>query len=222
MRTDKKTAIKLRQSGKSYNEISKFLHVPKSTLSTWLKNLTISVNIKKYNISKAKQIWANNIIAYNKNRAEKLRKAAIDIQLEAKEEIKKININELKLLGIALYWAEGYNRAKWNALFCNSNPSIVKIMMKFFREICKVPENKFRPQVQIHPNISKEEAENYWSQITNLDKSLFVKPLLQISKASKRRRPHNILPYGTFRVGIADSKVLYKIKGWISALSEIQ
>lgn len=91
-------------------------------------------------------------------------------------------------------------------------------MMRFFREVCKIPEDRFRPQVQIHPNISAEQSENYWANITGLKRNSFLKPLLQISKSSKQKRPKNRLPYGTFRIGIADTKVLHKIKGWIQGL----
>lgn len=220
MRKDKNKAIELRKTGHSYNEISKFLNIPKSTLSLWLKDLKMSQEIKGNNIFASKRIWARNITQYNKLRAQKAREAAVEIQLNATREFSQLNKNDLKLVGTALYWAEGYNRAKYNALFCNSDPRMVKLMMRFFREICNVPEEKFRPQVQIHKNISALEAENYWSSIIGLDKKMFSKPISQIPKSSTNKRPHNILPYGTFRVRIADAKVLYRIKGLIAGLAQ--
>ncbi|MBI5412915.1 hypothetical protein HZA42_01030, partial [Candidatus Peregrinibacteria bacterium] len=219
MRKDKEKAIELRKQGKSYNEINKILQIPKSTLSLWLKSLDTSEVIKNDNLTRAKEIWRQNIIKYNKARAFKAQCNAKTIRLTAANEIKELNKDDLKLIGVALYWAEGYNRAKWSALFCNSDPRMVKLIMRFFREICEVPENLFRPQVQIHSNISSQEAETYWSQISNLNKSQFGKPLMQLSKSSQRKRPPRILPYGTFRIGIANVNVLHKIKGWIEGLA---
>lgn len=220
MQTIKIQAIKLRKDGKSYNEINKILKIPKSTLSTWLKKFSFSEEIKNKNISASKKIWAQNITKYNKERSQKAILASKQIENEAASEIPSLNKTMLKIVGSALYWAEGYKKSRWELLFCNSDPTMVKLMMQFFREVCKVPEDKFRPQVQIHPNIDRETAENYWANIANLDKKIFRKSLMQISKSSKQKKPRNTLPYGTFRIGVANSKVLSRIKGWIKGLSQ--
>ncbi len=47
MHNNKEKAIQLRKLGKSYNEITKALNVPKSTLSTWLKDIIIPAKIKE-------------------------------------------------------------------------------------------------------------------------------------------------------------------------------
>lgn len=220
MNPNKAKAIRLRIAGNSYNEIRKKIDVAKSTLSSWLKDLPISSTIRKNNILAAKTVWARNITLYNKSRALQARLRAHHIESEAARDISPFSKRELKLVGIALYWAEGYKKAKWSALFCNSDPRMVLLMMRFFREICRVPDEKFRPQVQIHPNVSREEAEKYWSKIIRLPMHTFRKPLMQVSKSSKYRRPPHTLPYGTFRIGIADVQVLYKIRGWIKGISE--
>ena len=195
------------------------LGISKSTLSSWLKLLPVSQNIKIKNISKSKIMWAKNITAYNKKRAAQSNLKREELETLASYEIDHLSERELKIIGAALYWAEGYKRTKWNPLFSNSDPHMVKLMMRFFREICQVPENRFRPQVQTHPNVSVEEAEKYWSKITYLEKKQFRKPLIQLSKSSQQKRPKNRLPYGTFRIGVAETKVLCKIKGWIRGLS---
>lgn len=220
MRSDKNRAIELRKAGKSYNKISRFLNIPKSTLSTWLKNFPFSYKIKERNIFRAQKIWSQNITKYNLQRAQKARDSAMLLQIKSAEEIFFSQI-DLKVIGTVIYWCEGYKRTRWVPVFCNSDPILVKIMMKFFRDICKVPDEKFRPQVQIHPNVSRLEAENYWSEITQLEKKLFINPLMQIPKSSQKKRPPHRLPYGTFRIGIADSTVLNRIKGWINGLSQI-
>lgn len=220
MKKDRIQAIRLRQEGKSYSEIYKILGIPKSTLSTWLQKIASSEKIKQTNILKAKKIWANNITQYNKKRARERNTAAKNLQLSSKKEIALLTKHELKLIGIALYWAEGYKRTKWSPMFCNSNALMVKIMMRFFREICGVSENRFRPQVQIHPNVSREDAEKHWSNIVQIERIFFVKPLIQLSGSSKQKRPFNRLPFGTFRVRIADSSVINKLKGWIEGISQ--
>lgn len=217
MKQDKIRAIKLRKQGKSYNDINRLIGVPKSTLSYWLKDVKLSKKVENSIIKKARRKWAKNITEYNIKRAKIARKNRLKMQDSASKEISKLSKKDLKLIGTALYWAEGYKKTNWQVLFCNSDPEMVKIMIRFFREICKIDKNKFRPNVQIHLNISENTAKKYWSKIVNLPVNSFKTTLYQ-SKASKGRRPKNSLPYGTFRLGINDVKLVNKIKGWITGL----
>ncbi|MBU4350934.1 hypothetical protein KKD19_06430 [Patescibacteria group bacterium] len=140
------------------------------------------------------------------------------IQKKSSKEINKISKKELKLIGTALYWAEGYKKTNWTLVFCNSDPDIIKIIMRFFRETCKVPEKKFKVKVQIHPNIPEMAAKKYWSKVAKLSISKFRKSLKQLPKSSKSKRKFNTLPYGTFRISISDVRLVNKIKGWIKGI----
>lgn len=216
---NKKQAIKLRKFGLSYNVISKKLKVAKGTLSYWFKDLAVSDQIKKDNISKAKRKWADNLIAYNKGRSLKARQNWEDTQKVAEKQVKSVSDRELFLIGVALYWAEGYKKGNWNVIFCNADPGTNCVMMEFFRKICKVPEEKIKAQVQIHRNIEADGSIRYWSRLIKLPVSHFLKPMYQVSKASKFRRG-NTLPYGTLRIKINDVLLVNKIKGWIRGLSK--
>ena len=111
MRNDKDTAIKLRKQGKSYNEISQQINIPKGTLSYWFNNEKFSSSIKQKLIKKTSQIWADNITNYNKNRAKKIQEYHLGNQNRIANDIKKLSSYELKVLGTALYWAEGGKEA---------------------------------------------------------------------------------------------------------------
>ncbi len=219
MRIEKDKAIALRKSGRSYNHISQTLRVPKSTLSGWFRNLKISERVRDKNITKARQIWAQNITVYNKRRSLERRAEWLKTQAIAASEVGRLSKRELLLVGTALYWAEGYKKSNWNLVFCNSDPTMVKIALRFFIEICKVPRRKIKVKVQIHPNISQELAEQYWSKIIRLSKKQFLKPIHQVSKSSKNVRNNN-LPYGTFRIMINDVRIVNRIKGWINGLAK--
>jgi hypothetical protein len=215
----KEIAIQLRLTGKSYNEIVRIIKVSKGTLSYWFKGNKQLEKIKKDNISRAKKQWAKNITKYNKKRSKLCRLAWKKEQARARRDIISINNKELLLLGTALYWAEGYKRGNWSVIFCNSDPDINKIMMRYFVKICKIPKNKIRIQIHLHDDNKYQQAINYWSKIIHLPKIQFQKPMLLKSKASKGKMPHR-LPHGTLRIRINDVELLNKIKGWISALIE--
>jgi len=219
MRSDKKTAIKLRREGKSYNEINKILDIPKSTLSGWFRDLRFSKDIKIKLINDAKKKWACNITNYNKRRAALILEKTDKIQLMESKKIRGISERERWLLGTALYWAEGSKRVRWQARFTNSDPNMIKFIMSYFRNTCKIKEEKFRLTLQIHSNVSEKEAKQYWSGIAGIPTVQFYKTLNATSKTSKNKREPKRLPYGTLRISIADVNIINKIKGWIKGLA---
>lgn len=216
----KDKSLRLRKLGKSYNEINKILGVPKSTLSTWLKELPLSEKVKNKNIKQAKVIWARNITRYNKRRADEYKKKSVELLSNYSKEVPVINEKSLFWLGLALFWAEGGKREKWSVRFVNSNPVIIRTIMLFFRKICKISDSKITLVMHLYPQIDEDTAKKYWSQITGLQIAQFRKTQNQISKASKYVRPINRLPYGTLHINIGDSILNKKLKGWIFGLSE--
>lgn len=98
---------------------------------------------------------------------------------------------------------------------------MIKLIMKFFKNICNIPENKFWVNVQIHSNISEEKAKIFWSRISGIPLAQFGKTQTMISKSSKFKKPPNTLPYGTFGIEVSDVNLVNRIKGWILGLSKV-
>jgi hypothetical protein len=180
-----------------------------------LSDLPLSRIVKKKNLAKAKLIWAKNITQFNKKRSKEYKiKSAKEIKRYANE-IGKINKNELFYLGLGLFMAEGGRREKWMIRFVNSDPEIIKIIMKFFRKVCNVKNGDFRLRIHLHNNISNNKATKYWSEIAGVTINQFWQPQIIQSKASRQKRPYNCLPYGTLHITIMNAKLVRKIKGWI-------
>lgn len=207
-------AINLRKKGKSYNEICKLSGIPKSTLSSWLKNLPLSKVVKKNKINLAKLIWSKNIIKYNKQRSKLYQVKVKKILNKYSKEIPKINNQALFWIGLSLFWAEGGKREKWALKFVNSDAKMIQIMMKFFRKICKIPDEKIKLRIHLYPNMDEEKTKKYWSQIAKLPLKNFYSSQTQISKSSKNKRAPNRLPYGTLHMSICDANLVKKMKGW--------
>jgi predicted transcriptional regulator len=225
MRKDKVIAIKLRKSGKSYSQINRLLGVPKSTLSYWLKDLVIS-KIAQGKINKrAYEKSIKSLIKRNKNQTFLARERAEKIKKEAKQEFLKFFKDPLFIAGVSLYWAEGYKKgahgSKWKSVdFANSDPEMIKIMMKFFRKFCEVEENRFRIQLISHPNINLNKAIEFWSIKTNISRKQFIKTSSKISIYSKGKRDKKTLTNGTVHIRISDVKLFFRIIGWIEGLKD--
>lgn len=216
MRKDKNKALKLRLTGKSYSEISKELKIPKSTLSFWLKNVIIDSVSRKKLQARAYEAGLKALLLRNKQQTIEAKQRARSISVLASEEIKNLASNELKLIGCALYLGEGGKTGN-RVDFTNSNGNIIKIMVKFFREVCKVKTEKFRVQLALHEEKNIKSAQKYWSDITGIPINQFIKTSLSISKRSKKRRG-NLLPFGTIQVRIFDVKLFHTIQGWIQGI----
>lgn len=103
MRNDKAKAVQLRKQGKTYNEINRLLHIPKSTLSGWFNGLEIPERIKKRLWNNAQKKWAQSITNYNKKRALDSLIRTKQSQETIAKDIGRLTRRELMLIGTALF-----------------------------------------------------------------------------------------------------------------------
>lgn len=212
---ERKLARKLRQeNGFSINEICRKLGVSKSSVSLWIRDINLtpiqSQNLFKRSVN-AEVIEKRRLTRLSKENAR--RQIVID---GSRGEIRKISNNELFLIGIALYWAEGSKTRRGIVEFSNSDPRLIEIMMKFFKEICSVPSEKFRGHIHLHEHLSIKNAEKYWSKISKISVQQFFKTSNQHNKASKNKK--DSLPFGTFSIYVCSTELFLKIKGWMEGL----
>ena len=214
---EKRQARKLRVRGYSLREIAQKINCPKSSISGWVQGISLTpkqVARLKKNQDQARAKAANHPNS-PKQTWSRLRNEIIETA--AHEIHKKYSQYELKIVGTALYWAEGYKISKNMVNFSNSDPGMVTLMMQFFREICVVPENKFRGAINMHPHLDEEKAIVFWSKISKISSKQFHKTQFGISKASKQKR--DTLPFGTFRIVVCDARLQSRLKGWAQGIN---
>ena len=209
-------ARKLRTQGRSIREIALKIRCAKSSVSNWVRDISLTaeqIDRLKSNQDKGRAKAANHPNS-SRSRWATIRQRIAD---SAKKEIPRAcSFEKLKLVGTALYWAEGYTATKNLFVFANCDPAMIKLMNRFLTQICKISLAKMRGRVNIHPSLDIKSAEKYWSGVSGIPTRQFHKPLLAVSRASKQKR--KTLPYGTFRIIISDVVLCSKIKGWIEGL----
>ena len=211
---EKQKAIALRKNGNSIKEISKKLNVSKSSVSVWVRDIFLS-NHQKENLL----IRGNSTVVVEKRRATRLsnelnkRNFIID---EAKKDVSIPSVYDLKIIGAMLYWAEGRKRGTRMVSFSNSDPEMIKVIMRFFREVCDVTEKKFRGHIHIHSHLSVEKALKFWSEVTGIPRQQFYKTYCVPSISSKGKA--DSLPNGTLDIHVCDVKLFLKIMGWIKGV----
>jgi hypothetical protein len=210
---------RLRREGYTFKEIKeKFPFLAKSTISNWTKDILLTPDQQKRILEKLLK-GRLRFTEYNKQRHFNAIKKSQRIISEARKEIGKLTKRDLKLVGTALYWAEGYKKGKDQIEFTNSDPKIIVLMMRFFREILKVREDKFRLSLILHPGLNEEEIKEFWSSLTGIPISQFNKSYIKTPKSSTRKM-HNPLYKGTLKIRISDTEKLHRLKGFIEGLSE--
>lgn len=218
MQTDlvrKKRAIMLRKSGLSIKAIASQLAAAQSSVSIWTREVILNEDQKL-------KLKANT---HSKTTIEKRRQSRLKSEFAkrqviistAKSEIFSISPKELLLICSALYWAEGGKR-QGMVVFSNGDPRMIQLMLKFFREICNVNEQKLRGYIHIHENLDVNVAERYWQKITKISSDKFYPTYNKPNKSSKGTR--NSLPYGVCDIYVLDAKLLLRIKGWIEGIYE--
>jgi len=208
----------MRKHGTSYSEIENRLHVPKSTLSYWLKNIKLTQEqIKKLNDKRIAIARANA-----RNKTVKISRTIEEIKTSSAQDIREISKKELWLMGIVLYWKNG-NKSdmKKGVHFSSANPQMIKLFLKWLREVGGVKDeeiifNIFQKGSSRSKKNSPDEIIGYWTKITGFSKSHFSNIYFQ--KAGKKRG-HKL---GFLRVKVAKSSMLARqIAGWIEGLNKI-
>lgn len=222
-------ALSLRKKGYSYNEINKLFGIPKSTLSSWFSNLSLS---QKAQIRIRKRIESgtlNGLVERNKAQTALAQIRVRKIRRISKNEIKKFSEKDLFIIGISLYWAEGYKRVvKVNGRevthhpisFTNSDEIMVNVFVSFLKKIMKVPSERIKLELRIFQHTNKEEAVSYWSKVSGIPKENFGKVSSIISRSSIGKRPFNRLPFGTVAVRVCDTDKFHKLMGWIDGMKK--
>jgi len=210
---EKYKAVSLRQKGTSITTIAEDLNVSKGSVSRWVKDVQLSAATLSKIRARSHSAAAVEARRISRLKKEDARRAVVIER--AKNSISRVTQEQLFLVGIALYWGEGSKKKRGVAEFTNSDPRMIKIMKKFFKSVCKVPESKFRGHVYLHEHMDKKNAEQYWSKVANIPLQQFHKTSIQ---KNKNRVQKDTLPYGTFAIVICDTSLKLSLDGWTEGL----
>lgn len=215
MRQDKEIAFSLRKTGKSYNDIERQLHIPKSTLSGWFSDVLWSEDIKKNLVVVAKKFHTERIINLSRDRGDKLRLIYKRAEEEAKKEFDILKLNPLFIAGIMLYWGEGDKRTKNRCCLSNSDPNMIRLFTLFFEKVCGVEKTRIKAWILAYPEMDKVKLVEFWSKTTSILPRNFTKTIV-INGKSKNRT----LPFGVCNVLVSSSYLKVKVITWVKLSSD--
>lgn len=207
----------LRKKGFSYNEIQKFVPVPKSTLSGWCRDIALTE-------SQALRLFKNKLkgsakgrIIGAKRQQEKRLKQVRELLKKGTREVGALSKRDRFIIGASLYAAEG-TKADKSCGFSNSDPRLIKFMSVWFREFCQTSQNKLKGSIWIHEGLNTTKAIKFWSRISGIPITQFYKTYIAKNKPNSRKIRKNLHRYGVFSIRFSDAKVHRRMMGWIAGL----
>lgn len=204
----KSKAISLRKKGLSYNEIRKKVGVAKSTLSVWLKNIPLLPEHRERLYTKQIQILSRGPQSQRERRLREVEQ----IIKEAEKEIQvPLAFETYRLMGVALYWAEGSKGRRFQ--MTNSDPYLILFTVRWIESVFKILAKNLRARLNIYPQQNEIKIKKFWSDLTGIPLENFGKSYIKpLSKGYKK----NNLYYGTIRIEIPKSADLqYRLLGWL-------
>ena len=200
---EREKAILLRLKGTSIGEIAKRLQVSKSTVSHWCRDIALSdvaiANITKKNESKSTESLLRYTEALRKQRQQNI---THDKQL-GKEKVGRLSNRDVYLIGLGLYWGEGYKHGSQEFGFTNSDHNMITFYIRWLQVVFNVKLCDLILRVSIN-NAHESRIfaiEDFWSKLTGVPKNNFTKPSF-IKSVSKKVYKDNSNYFGTLRIKV--------------------
>jgi hypothetical protein len=212
-------AIQLRKTGESIKVIAKKLGVSAGSVSLWCKNVQLSsIQLKELERRYRDPNYGKRL--ENSTRQRRIKEEKIDRLLkEGAGEIGNLSKRELFLIGVALYWAEGFKKDT-QVGFANSNLGMIKLYLRWLQECCnvKLEDLVFRVTLNISHKDRIDIVQKYWSKSIGMPLANFRKPFYQNFLWKKSYENPNEY-FGVLRIKVRRSvDFLRKIHGWIEGL----
>jgi len=209
----------LRRKGNSIKSIAKDLEVSQGSVSLWCRDIVLTKEQIKILEDNSKDPFygkrLQNSLKQQNIRFEK----TMRLKNEGIEEVGIITKRELLLVGIALYWAEGFKKDSQVGLG-SSDPNMMRFYVKWLKECFDFSTDDllFRVTVNESHEYRISEIVNYWADVFGIDVSNFQKPFFQKVKWQKLYE-HPEEYFGILRIRVRrSSDFLRKIHGYIDGL----
>jgi len=216
---EKNKALDLRQKGESIKAIAKRIGIAKSTVSLWCRDIKLTpAQTQRLHEKMVRGGYYGRMKGARMQYEQRLRRIE-KFKKQGIERLGLISARDFLVAGVALYWGEGHRKGR-EVKITNSDPEIIKFMLRWFKRVCEVDNDRITLSViinKIHQNRVRE-VEEYWSRITKIPRKQFTKTTLIKTKNKKNYKNFSI-HYGTLTIRIRKASNLHhQIIGMIEGL----
>ena len=220
---EKESAVALRRKGLTYREILAQVPVAKSTLSLWLREVHLAQKQAQQLTERRKAAQLRGGAARRRQRLE----TTASIVGKSRTQIGKLNLREMWLIGLTLYWAEGSKEKLYAGAsgvdFSNTDPRMIAFFIRWLQKCCKVELSRIYAHIYIHEYQKDRvnEARDYWARVSGLSPAHITGVYFKRHNPKSRRHSFNKEYYGTLRVRVKKSSGLMRqVQGWVEGVCE--
>lgn len=218
---EKRKAISYREKGYSYSEILKQVNVSQASLSSWLKDIKIAELLVKKLADKKEAGQKKGALTRKTMRINH----EAEVIRSSSREISDVTQDSLLMMGAIAYWCEGSKQKTHNVsqpvVFSNSDPILIKLFLKWVKEICFIEEKDLIYNLCIHESGDEKKALKFWSISLSIPVSTFSKTVFKKHNIKTTRKNINFEYNGLLRITVRRSADLNrKIAGWVLGINK--
>lgn len=168
-------ALQMRSNGTSITTVEKELNIPRSTLSGWFKNISLTKEQKSI-LQKNRNnalVFAREkaVVWHKKQKTNRLKKA----EEEARVTLSKLNPKDKNLLEITLamlYLGEGFKNNRTG--LGNSDPIVLKFFIMAIKKLYSFDSSNIKCELHLRANQDPLEMKKHWPSELNIPLSNFT------------------------------------------------
>jgi hypothetical protein len=208
--SEQRRARDLRALGWSIGEIEQELHVSRSSVSLWVRDVVLD--------DAAVARLSTRVGLGPRTSAERSRARARATRTAHQQEGRRL-ANERDgsyAAGCMLYWAEGA-KARNSLKVINADPEVLVFFVRFLRRHFGVPDEKMRVFCNLFADhVERQtEIENFWLERLDLPRTCLRKTIVNTYSKYSQKKRQNRLPYGTTALVVNSTQILQTIYGSI-------
>jgi hypothetical protein len=217
MKTKQRELVRhLRQSeGLSVGELAARAGVSKSSVSLWVRDIQLT--------EAQEDVLRERNPAYNGQRlGAKVRVALGRERRRRYQEEGRGRVragDEAFIRACLLYWAEGA-KSRHSLSFSNADGEMVRLWMNVLRSTLAAPDPRIRLTCYLYTDHLERQAEveDFWLTLTGLGRSNLCRSIVNHYSRSSQRKRKNMLPHGTVKVAVHDTRLIQMVLGGIQEI----
>jgi len=213
--SEHRKALKLRNQGRSYNQIRKKLNLSKSTLSAWLRERPLSKEQLK---AVRRKGYDQRIEKFRSTMQKKRERRLLSYYKEEKSKWLPFSEREFFLTGLFLYWGEGNKASRNTVSLNNTDPCVVNFALKWINYSLNIPKERIKICIHLYKDMNIPKEIRYWSKILGISPKQFLKPY--IKKSKRVDLDQKGFGHGTCGVMVHDTVIKEKILMAIKVVSD--
>ncbi|MDO9028380.1 MAG: helix-turn-helix domain-containing protein [Candidatus Roizmanbacteria bacterium] len=182
----KHTVKKMREDGTSIDELVKVFNISKSTISYWCRDIILKESAIQKIKTKGREKSVHALLRYSEIlRAKRIKRTLTEKRVGA-DMVGKLLEREFMMVGLGLYWGEGYKESNGELGFTNSNPEMIRFYLSWLQKL-GVSKSDLIFRLTINNIFRKDEVniKEFWFNFLGIMNSQFSKTTVIKTKIKK-------------------------------------